>query len=990
MSMNILDRTNRMKHLYNFTASGSLFGYSIEDFNGFLNQLKALIEEERCIDPYKGLRIAELVFKSPYLGCVDYHVIALAFMRLLFKYCYSTVFDRGRFTIGYRLQLETGSVYFTIGSAISLKYPSGKAVPYKHVYVLIMKLVAQKAEEYTEAVLSGLCLRMYMNGMQDKDVTQTYDEIDTNIWDLIKAGDVEPHEVPAQEVPAMGGSKRRYPNHVTALKPTGKDRQPFIVADTETVLVNGVHVPYAAGYLFVYPGNAITTYNVYTEFSEDSLCILPEFEDRSNKMMLGFLESLAWAAGEAKVPTVYFHNFARFDGIILMKHYTKLGDKYTINPLMRNNRLYELVVSQEHTGRKGNKVMKVVLRFRDSLHLLPSSLDTLAKTLCPELGVKGSIKHDEVEVSNLVTKRAELLEYMIQDIRLLGGVMLKAQDLYFNKFQVDVVDCLTLSALAMRIYRTIYYDPNSFPIHIPKRNEDTFIRRGYYGGHADVYIPHGTDLHYYDVNSLYPFIMKTYHMPGGKPVWYGNLEGQELSQLYGFIEAYVVCPSTITRPFLPYKDSNDTLLFPTGKFVGVYYSEELKYARTLGYTILPLRGYLFDEKPSPFDGFVSSLFSLRQEARRAGHESTAYGYKILMNSLYGRFGINPKSTVTEVCDLERYNYLTQNKHLTLGDKLSDYYYIVSYLINTEQDNDSDWKPPRISAVQLAAAITACSRIHMYPYISRPDCYYTDTDSAILGSPLPEEEVSSTELGKLKLEHIVKRGIFLASKSYWLSTQDGGNILKHKGQAKHLVDDKWFESQYADPSLTKQMSVVNNFRVSMHTLDIARKEIQVSLGIKLGTKRDLVYDDNNIWVDTKPKEVIDFGGHDITILKYEKMLLQKENAELSALIASLQDQVAKLEDKLKDNAELSDLIAILQDKVAKLEVTLKDKLQSAAKLPEVPVIGPKTKSPILQPTRFNHPTLGNKVKSDKKLRRDLRRQNKDANQQPKPPKDKKPP
>jgi hypothetical protein len=98
----------RMKKLYNFTASGSLFGYSIEEFNGFLNRLKALIEEERCLDPYKGLRIAELVLKYPYLGCVDYHVIALAVMRLLMKYGYSTVFDRGRFTIGYRLQLETG------------------------------------------------------------------------------------------------------------------------------------------------------------------------------------------------------------------------------------------------------------------------------------------------------------------------------------------------------------------------------------------------------------------------------------------------------------------------------------------------------------------------------------------------------------------------------------------------------------------------------------------------------------------------------------------------------------------------------------------------------------------------------------------------------------------------------------------------------------------------------------------------------------------
>ena len=61
-------------------------------------------------------------------------------------------------------------------------------------------------------------------------------------------------------------------------------------------------------------------------------------------------------------------------------------------------------------------------------------------------------------------------------------------------------------------------------------------------------------LYYYDVNSLYlyPYIMKTFPMPGGKPKWNGNLKDQELSNLFGFIEAYVVCPRTITRPFLPY------------------------------------------------------------------------------------------------------------------------------------------------------------------------------------------------------------------------------------------------------------------------------------------------------------------------------------------------------------------------------------------------------------------------------------------------------
>lgn len=62
-----------------------------------------------------------------------------------------------------------------------------------------------------------------------------------------------------------------------------------------------------------------------------------------------------------------------------------------------------------------------------------------------------------------------------------------------------------------------YYDPENWPIYIPNTNEDTFIRKGYYGGHADVYRSRGNNILYYDVNSLYPFIMKSFSMPAGIP-----------------------------------------------------------------------------------------------------------------------------------------------------------------------------------------------------------------------------------------------------------------------------------------------------------------------------------------------------------------------------------------------------------------------------------------------------------------------------------------
>jgi hypothetical protein len=57
-------------------------------------------------------------------------------------------------------------------------------------------------------------------------------------------------------VKAMG-RKSHYPNHVHALKPMSKEMQPFILANIETVIINNVHVPYAAGFLMVKLGEDV-------------------------------------------------------------------------------------------------------------------------------------------------------------------------------------------------------------------------------------------------------------------------------------------------------------------------------------------------------------------------------------------------------------------------------------------------------------------------------------------------------------------------------------------------------------------------------------------------------------------------------------------------------------------------------------------------------------------------------------------------------------
>jgi hypothetical protein len=58
--------------------------------------------------------------------------------------------------------------------------------------------------------------------------------------------------------------------------------------------------------------------------------------------------------------------------------------------------------------------------------------------------------------------------------------MLKAQEINWSNYEIDVEDVMTVSALSLKIFRKKYLDDEAFQINIPNRNQDTFIRRGYY------------------------------------------------------------------------------------------------------------------------------------------------------------------------------------------------------------------------------------------------------------------------------------------------------------------------------------------------------------------------------------------------------------------------------------------------------------------------------------------------------------------------------
>ena len=90
-------------------------------------------------------------------------------------------------------------------------------------------------------------------------------------------------------------------------------------------------------------------------------------------------------------------------------------------------------------------------------------------------------------------------------------------------------------------------------------------------------------------------------------------------------------------------------------------------------------------------------------------------------------------------------------------------------------------------IAIASGITAGARVEMSQYKNNPDynIYYTDTDSIVIDKPLAVDKVGNN-LGQMKLEHTIKKGVFIAPKVYALETIDGEVIIKVKGVSRPVL------------------------------------------------------------------------------------------------------------------------------------------------------------------------------------------------------------
>jgi len=122
------------------------------------------------------------------------------------------------------------------------------------------------------------------------------------------------------------------------------------------------------------------------------------------------------------------------------------------------------------------------------------------------------------------------------------------------------------------------------------------------------------------------------------------------------------------------------------------------------------------------------------------------------------------------------------------------------VLNRTNVDEKGTMPINNVSITTAAAVLSYARIHMakimlYILENNGTLYYTDTDSIVTNIRLPEEMVHPTTLGKLKLEHTIVQGYFIADKTYAIINTEGKVIIKAKGVSSSTLTFESFEKMY---------------------------------------------------------------------------------------------------------------------------------------------------------------------------------------------------
>lgn len=459
----------------------------------------------------------------------------------------------------------------------------------------------------------------------------------------------------------------------------------------------------------------------------------------------GFMEWIKRHCGS----TIYFHNL-KFDGEFIISWLFKNGFKHNTNSkklkakefstlISDRGQFYSMTICFDVVNGKKRQVV-----INDSLKILPFSVAEIAKAF--DL----PIRKLELDYKTYRPVGHKLKDHEIEYIK--GDVSIVAQALHILFSQG--LNKITQGSNALSDYKYIL-GKKKFEKWFPVLDYDADIRQAYKGGftylnkrYANKDVGEGIVL---DVNSLYPYVMYEKLLPYGEGKFFtGKYVDDKEFPLY----VQKICASfKLKENYIPTIQLKNNLSFVPTQYLESSEDQEVEMVLTNvdlklfleHYDIIDIEyinGWKFRGAHNMFKPYIDKWIKVKNEATISGNKAMRTLAKLMLNALYGKFGLNPN-----VCS--KIPYLSEEG-------------VVKYTLGEKETRDPIYIPMAVFITAYARDITIRSAQQNYDRF-----IYADTDSLHLeGLEEPcELEIDEVKLGAWKHESTFHRGRYIRSKTY---------------------------------------------------------------------------------------------------------------------------------------------------------------------------------------------------------------------------------
>ena len=473
-------------------------------------------------------------------------------------------------------------------------------------------------------------------------------------------------------------------------------------------------------------------------------------------------EFIKWCANKKENYVLYFHNL-KFDGeyifsYLLQNGYTCIKDKKeredkTFTTLISDTgQFYSIEIYFE--TKNPRHINKVTIY--DSLKILNFSVDMIAKDFNLPIR-KLEIDYKQIrEIGHTLTD--EEIDYIKNDVE----IMARALKIMFD----ENLTKMTIGSDALNNYKEINKNFKKYFPLLPY-TIDKDIRKSYKGGFTylnDCFKEKETTSGIVlDVNSLYPSVMKYEKLPFGEPIFFEGI--YEKDTLYPLYVQTISCIFDIKDGMIPTIQIKNNMSFLPNEYVKSSNGDIVTLTLTSvdlelflnHYNVTDLTyhsGWKFKAIKGLFTTYIDYWSERKIQAKKDNNTALYRIAKLMLNSLYGKFGLNPDVR-------SKYPYLNEDG-------------IVKYALYDAEIRDSIYIPVAsfITSYARYKTITTSQIIKDYSIKKyKKDLYvYSDTDSIHCLFEDDTElkdiiEIDDYKLGAWKLESKFKRGKYLRQKCY---------------------------------------------------------------------------------------------------------------------------------------------------------------------------------------------------------------------------------